>query len=136
MEVDIVDPIEAMRRTTRAVRDTQKTSEVTLDRVDGLRREFGARIEQIDAKVDGLAVDNARAEGKLDVLVEELRADRSARSAITVSAVQATIDVHKTGQLAAIDEVTKRRAYRRQAALAIIAGAFALWAAIVSARGC
>lgn len=100
-----------------------RTSQSTLDQVGELRKELGSRIDQLDARVDGLAVTSANIEGKLDILVDVSRE----RRAIQISAVQASIEVEKTGQLAAIAEGKAQGDFKRTVGLKVIAGIGAAW---------
>lgn len=101
----------------RVVRDTQQTVRGTSDRVEELRREVGVRIDQLDAKVDDVALTSARVEGAVGVLTDELRQERHTRSQIRVSAVQASLEVEKTGEIARINEAVAVRADRRRRAI-------------------
>lgn len=98
----------------RAVRDTQQAANQASDRVGLLRTELGGRIDQLDAKVDNLALGAARVEGSLDVLTEELRAERATRAMIRLSSVQAEIEVEKTGEIAKLTEAAAVREHRRR----------------------
>lgn len=116
------------RRLGRVVRDTQQTVVHTGDRVESLRKELTQRIDsmdikfdELDAKVDGLEVSGARIEGKVDVLLEDFAVAREERSKIRVSAVQASIEVEKTGEIAKVQEAVAVRADRRQLLLKAVA---------------
>lgn len=108
------DTAATIRLIARQQRDTAQDVSKSLDRVDGLRAELNGRIDQLDGKVDELAVGAARVEGAVSVLVEELRQDRVERSEIRVSVAQATIEVEKTGEVAKINEAVAVRSDRRQ----------------------
>jgi hypothetical protein len=54
-------------------------------------------------------------------LLDDFAVARSERSQIRVSAVQAVIDVEKTGQIAKVQEGVAVRADRRQLALKVLA---------------
>lgn len=116
--------VETMQAIARRQHDTIRTAQTTLDSVGELRTEFGGRIDQLDARVDDLSVASARVEGKLDILVEVSKE----RRILQVSAVQASIEVEKTGQLAKIGEGQARADFRRTVGLKIIAGIGAAWA--------
>jgi hypothetical protein len=104
----------------RAQRDTDQKVVSTLDRVGELRGELTARINQLDAKVDDLALSNARVEGQLEILVETVRTDRTEHSQIRVKAVEAVLEVEKTGEVAKINEAVAVRADRRQFRLRVL----------------
>lgn len=101
----------------RAVRDTQRTAQGTADRVDSLRRELGGRIDQLDGKVDDLALTSARVEGQVGVLVDELKAARTIR----VSAVSAAIEVEKTGEIAKVEDAADEKKFKRRRELKLMA---------------
>ena len=114
------EPAKALEAIGRAARDTQQTMSTTLDRVGALDAKLGGRIDQLDSKVDDLAIASARVEGKVDVLTDELRVSRIERSEIRVSTVQAAIEIEKTGEIAKVNEAVALRADRRQAALRVL----------------
>lgn len=116
----------------RAVRDTQQTVRGAADRVEVLRQELGERVDKLDGKVDGLEISVARMDGKVDILLDEFAVARNERSQIRVSAVQAVIDVEKTGQIAKVQEDVAVRADRRQLALKVLAFVGPIAAAAVS----
>lgn len=121
----------------RAQRDTQQKVSTTLDRVGELRQELTGRINQLDAKVDEIAVSNARMEGQLGVLIDTLDVDREERSMIRVSRVQAVLEVEKTGEVAKITEEVARRADRRQMViktLAVVGPIVAALATLLASR--
>lgn len=103
------------------MRDTEQAANKAADRVAELRTELGGRIDQLDAKVDELAVGGARVEGALEVLTDELRSERASRAQIRVSAVQAEIEVEKTGEIAKLTEAAAVREHRRKRTIKMIA---------------
>lgn len=107
----------------RAVRDTQRTVVGAADRVESLRVELGGRIDVLDSKVDDIALSNARVEGQVGVLVDELQAARTIR----VTAAQASIEIEKTGEIAKVEDGMAERKHRRDLAIkyATIAGSLA-----------
>lgn len=125
----IQDTSETIRILGRRAHDTEQKVGATLDRVGELRKELTGRIDQLDAKVDGLAVSSARVEGQVDILVEEMRAGRQVR----VTAAQAVIEVEKTGEIAKVNEAVAVRADRRQLLLKIAAGVGPILAALATA---
>lgn len=108
----------------RAMRDTQQTVGHAANRVERLEE----KVDALDQKVDGLAVSSAKVEGQVDVLVDELRAAR----AIRVSAVQAVIEVEKTGEIAKVEEAVALRRFRRQAMLKAMGIAGSIAAALAT----
>lgn len=82
--------------------------------------------------MDGLEISVARMDGKVDILLDEFAVARTERSQIRVSAVQASIEVEKTGQIAKVQEGVAVRADRRQLALKVLAFAGPVAAAALS----
>jgi len=114
------EPAKALEAIGRAARDTQQTVSTALDRVGALDAKLSGRIDQLDGKVDDLAISSARVEGALVVLTDELRVSRIERSEIRVSTIQAAIEVEKTGEIARVNEAVAVRADRRQAVLRVL----------------
>lgn len=122
----------ALETIGRQQRDTQQKVSSTLDRVGQLDERLTARIDQLDAKVDEMAVSSARVEGKVDILVDTLHQDREERREIRVSKVQAVIEVEKTGEVAKINEAVAVRADRRQLLLKVVAAVGPIVAALAT----
>jgi len=117
---------EPMALMARSARQTADVTAKTLDRVGQLRHAVMDHLHRQDTDI-------AVVKGKLDVLLEELKVARRERSAIHVSAVQARIDVERTGEIAKIDETAARRKHSRDLAIKIIAVVGPIVAAIISA---
>jgi hypothetical protein len=117
---------EPMAMMVRNARQTADVSAQTLDRVGQLKAAVMDHLHRQDTDI-------AVVKGKLDVLLEELKVARRERSAIHVSAVQARIDVERTGEIARIDETAARRKHSRDLAIKIIAVVGPIVAAIISA---
>jgi len=131
---------------SRRQKQTQQTSQVTLDRVDLLRAELRSDIRDVDLKVDGLAshvsdlaVASAEVSGRVGILVEAIKSDLEERSIIRVEATKARIEVTKTGEIATIEESRARANHRRALAIKAAAAIGAVWAAISAgllSKGC
>lgn len=126
------DP-DTIRAIARRTHDTQKTADSTLtqvghtlDTVSALRVELNGRIDVIDARVDELSKQTANMDGKLDILVEVSRERRQ----LNIAAVEAHIEVEKTGQLAAIGERKAKAEYWRTLGLKVTTGIGAVWALV------
>lgn len=124
---------QAIEAIARRQHDTMRTASSTLtqvgqtlDQVGALRVELNGRIGVIDARVDELAERTANMDGKLDILVEVSRERRQ----LQVSAVTASIEVEKTGQIAKIDETRAKGEFWRTVGLKIVAGIGAVWALV------
>jgi hypothetical protein len=132
------DPVETMRILTRRSHDTQRNTETTLDRVDGLRIELGGRIDQLDAQIAEVAVGSARVEGKLDILVGAVSRSLDAQSQGHISAITARIEMERTDQLASINARRERWKLAQNVIIKAIAGIGVAWAAIATAiaKGC
>lgn len=141
---------EAIAQVRRRQKITQQTTQTTLDRVGELRTELGARISNLDSRVDGLSDASARMtgtidgmDGKVDLLTDLVKTSLEAQSEIRVAKVTAAVEVtktadaaavevkktaaiaavevRKTAEIAVIDEANDRRAARRQLAIRVVA---------------
>jgi hypothetical protein len=150
------DATAATAATVHRINDRTKevlvSSRQTADRVDKISAGFhvmGQRVNEIADQVGELQRSTGNLEGKLDVLVTVIGEDRRERRELHVEAVKARIDVaheaavteiqvHKTDQLAAINERGARSAHRRRLALravaTVAAGLSVLEAVLLSGR--
>lgn len=112
---------EALAQIGRRQKLTQETSAGTHEQVQALRTELGSRIDQLDGRVDGMAVQSATVAGKMDVLIDVVNRSLDEQSVIRVSRVTASIDLGKTSELAEIDERRARRAFPRELVFKVIA---------------
>src|SRR5262245_50870880 len=97
---DTSETIRLMHRTARdteqVARDARQAATTTLDRVAELRQELNVDIGRVELRVETLAAHvgdlretTANVVGKLDVLVDEIKADRAERGTIRVTAAAA-----------------------------------------------
>lgn len=119
-------PSESLAAIARTTRDTSENAAKTLDKVDVLRSEMRGHLGRQDAAIEGI-------QGKLDILVDEIQVDRRERSEIRVSETRARIEVHKTGEIALIEDRADAAKNRRALLLKVLLVVGPIVSAVVSA---